>query len=358
MVTTQELDQTAVEQFAGQVVGWLNGAAIVQALSIGHHTGLLDTLAGLPPSTSEQIAEAAGLNERYVREWLGTLVTGGIVDYDPERRTYRLPPERAAAITRAAGPNNLAVFAAFMPQIALVEDRIIDAFRNGGGVPYSGFPQFQAMMAEFSGQVFDATLLDVVVPLVPGLRERLDAGIDVADIGCGSGHALNILARAFPNSRFVGYDFSPEGIAAAHAEAKDWGLTNAAFVERDVAQLDVEAAYDFITIFDAIHDQAQPRRVLKKIAQALRSGGTFLAVDVQASSNLEDNLAHPLAPVLYAFSTMHCMTVSLALGGEGLGAMWGAQQACELLAEAGFVVQDVKQVPGDITNNYYVCTKV
>jgi SAM-dependent methyltransferase len=124
-----------------------------------------------------------------------------------------------------------------------------------------------------------------------------------------------------------------------------------------VAQLDLENAFDFITIFDAIHDQAQPRRVLKNIARALRPGGTFLAVDVQASSNLEDNIAHPLAPAFYMMSTMHCMTVSLALGGEGLGNMWGEQKARELLGEAGFIVQDVKQVPGDIINNYYICTR-
>jgi ubiquinone/menaquinone biosynthesis C-methylase UbiE len=192
---------------------------------------------------------------------------------------------------------------------------------------------------------------------VPGLREQLEAGIDVADIACGSGHAINVMAQAFPQSRFTGYDFSAEGIAAGTAEASQLGLTNARFVEQDVAQLDLTDAFGFITVFDAIHDQAQPRRVLKNIARALRPGGTFLAVDVQASSNLEDNIQHALAPAFYTISTMHCMTVSLALGGEGLGTMWGEQQARELLSEAGFVVQDVKQVPGDIINNYYVCTK-
>src|SRR5215213_992863 len=130
-VTTQELNMAEVEAFAGTMVGVLNGASLALMTSIGHQTGLFDTLAGLPPSTSDQVAEAAGLNERYVREWLGAMVTGGVVDYDPTRRTYRLPPERAGAITRAAGPNNLAVFAAFMPQMAQVEDGIIDAFRNG-----------------------------------------------------------------------------------------------------------------------------------------------------------------------------------------------------------------------------------
>jgi ubiquinone/menaquinone biosynthesis C-methylase UbiE len=357
MMTTQEMDQARAEAFAGQMVGIVNGAALALMTSVGYHTGLLDTMAGLGHATSEQIATAAALNERYVREWLGAMVTGRIVEYDPTRRTYRLPPEHAAAITRAAGPNNLAIFAAFIPQMAKVEDGIVEAFQKGGGVPYAGFPQFQRMMAQMSGQIFDASLLDVTLKLVPGLTERLTSGIDVADIACGSGHAINVMAKAFPASRFTGYDFSAEGIAAGQAEAAQLGLTNARFVERDVALLDVENAYDFITIFDAIHDQAQPRRVLRNIARALRSGGTFLAVDVQASSHLHENLDHPLAPAFYTFSTMHCMTVSLALGGEGLGNMWGEQKARELLAEAGLMVQDVKQVEGDIINNYYICTK-
>jgi SAM-dependent methyltransferase len=351
------LDKAKLEAFAGQMVGYLNGGSVAMMTSIGYHTGLIDALAEMQPSTSTQIAERAGLNERYVREWLGTMVTGRVVDYDPTDRTYWLPPEHAAVITRAAGPQNLAVFAAFLPQLAQVEDGIIRAFQQGGGVHYADFPHFQRMMAQLSGQIFDATLLEVTLKLVPGLTERLAAGLDVADIACGSGHAINIMAGAFPASRFTGYDFSAEGLAAGRAEADRLGLPNARFVEQDVAQLDVENAYDFVTIFDAIHDQAQPRAVLRSIARALRPGGTFLAVDVHASSQLHENLDHPLAPAFYAISTMHCMTVSLALGGEGLGNMWGEQLARELLTEAGLVLLDVKQVEGDILNNYYICTK-
>jgi len=314
-------------------------------------------MAGLPPSTSDQIAEAAGLNERYVREWLGAMVTGRIIAYVPSTRTYRLPPEHAGALTRAAGPQNMAVFAQFFPQMGKVEDELIESFRNGGGVPYSSFPKFQAQMRELSGTIFDATLLDVTLTLVSGLTEKLKQGIAVADIACGSGHAINLMARAFPNSHFTGYDFSDDGLATARAEAQDWGLTNAQFIAQDVAALDVQDAYDLITIFDAIHDQAHPRTMLKNVNRALRPGGTLLAVDIAGSSNLEENLAAPFAPTFYAISTMHCMTVSLAYGGEGLGNMWGEQKARELLSEAGFTLQDVKQVEGDILNNYYICTK-
>jgi ubiquinone/menaquinone biosynthesis C-methylase UbiE len=356
-MTTQTIDQAKAEAFAGQMVGILNGSILALMTSIGHRAGLFDKIAQLPPSTSPQIADATGLNERYVREWLGAMVTGGIIEYDPASKAYRLPPEHAASITRAAGPNNLAAFMQFGALMGNVEDQIVDCFQKGGGVPYAAYPKFQQLMAEESAQVFDATLVDVTLPLVPGLVERLKAGIDVADVGCGQGHAINLMAKAFPNSRFAGYDFSEEGVAAGRAEASQWGLTNARFEVQDAATLNETAKYDLITVFDAIHDQAQPRKVLANISRALKPDGTFLCVDIQASSNLEENMEHPLAPMLYGVSTMHCMTVSLALNGEGLGTVWGEQKARELLTEAGFNQIDVEHVEGDIFNAYYICRK-
>ena len=356
-MTIQELDATKAEAFAGQMLGLFNGAMLSLMVSIGHQTGLFDRMAGLPPSTSAQIAQATGLNERYVREWLGAMVTGRIIEYDPNSGAYRLPPEHAATLTRAAGPDNLANLAQYIPLMGNVEEHIISAFRNGGGVPYSAFPRFQQLQAEESAQIHDAVLIDVTLPLVPGLVDRLNAGIDVLDIGCGQGHSINLMARAFSNSRFTGYDFSEDGVAAGRAEADSWGLTNARFNVKDVSTLDEPASYDVITAFDAIHDQAQPTTVLRAIAEALRPDGVFLMVDIAASSNLHENLDHPLAPMLYAVSTMHCMTVSLALDGEGLGTMWGEQLARQKLAEAGFTKVEAKQVAGDIMNHYYIATK-
>src|ERR671921_2915579 len=213
----------------------LNGASITLMTSIGHQVGLFDAMAGLPPATSQQIAEAAGLNERYVREWLGAMLTGGVVDYDPAAGTYTPPAEHAAWLTRAAGTDNLAGQAPVIPLLAEVEQPLIDCFRNGGGVPYSAYPRFQQVMAEDSGRTHDAALIDTILPLVPGLPARLEAGIDVADVGCGRGHAINLMAHAFPNSRFVGYDFSEDGIEAGAAEAKELGVTNTTFVEKDVS---------------------------------------------------------------------------------------------------------------------------
>ncbi len=356
-MTTETIDRAKAEAFAGQMVGILNGATLAFMTSIGHRTGLFDKMATLPPSTSDQIADATGLNERYVREWLGAMVTGKIIEYNPAGKMYRLPPEHAASLTRAAGPNNLAAFLQFGALMGQVEDQIVDCFRNGGGVPYSAYPTFQKLMAEESAQVFDATLIDVTLPLAPGLVARLKNGINVADIGCGQGHAINLMAKAFPSSRFVGYDFSEEGVATGRAEAGDMGLSNARFEVKDVSKLDETAKYDLITAFDTIHDQAQPRKVLANISRALKDDGVFLCVDIQASSNLEENLEHPLAPMLYSVSTLHCMTVSLALNGEGLGTVWGEQKARELLTEAGFNQIDIEHVEGDIFNAYYICQK-
>jgi ubiquinone/menaquinone biosynthesis C-methylase UbiE len=165
------------------------------------------------------------------------------------------------------------------------------------------------------------------------------------------------MAQAFPNSRFTGYDFSEEGVAAGRAEAQRMNITNAQFVVQDVAKIEQVEAFDLITAFDAIHDQAQPTEVLARISRALRPGGVFLMVDIQASSNLEENMEHPIAPMLYSVSTAHCMTVSLALGGEGLGTVWGEQLARQKLAEAGFTNVTIEHVEGDIFNSYYIARK-
>jgi hypothetical protein len=198
----QEIDAAKVEEFAERMVGVVNDGVLCVLASIGHQTGLFDAMAELPPSTSEQIAEAAGLDERYVREWLGAMTVGRIVDYEPEEAAYGLPPERAACLTRAAGPDNLALIARLVSLSGQVEEAVIECFRSGGGIPYSAYPGFHEFQAEFTSGAFDAALIDRVVPLVPGLRERLEEGINVLDVGCGAGHAINLLARAFPASRF------------------------------------------------------------------------------------------------------------------------------------------------------------
>ncbi len=192
---------------------------------------------------------------------------------------------------------------------------------------------------------------------MPGIVDRLTEGIDVLDVGCGSGHAVNLMAQAFPRSRFTGYDFSAEAVNVGRDEASSLGLTNVHLEERDVTQFDASRQFDFITAFDAIHDQAKPAQVLKHIATALRPDGFFLMIDFAASSTMHENVGNPVGPFMYTVSAMHCMTVSLAQGGAGLGAMWGEQKAVEMLREAGFDDVNVAQVEGDIFNNCYIARK-
>jgi SAM-dependent methyltransferase len=343
--------------FAKRMLRTMNEAAVALMVSVGHRTGLFDVLAAMPAATSEQIASRAALDERYVREWLAVMTTGRIVEHDGAAGTYWLPADHAAWLTRAAGMNNLATGMQYIGLMALVEDQIVDCFRHGGGVPYSAFPRFTAIMAEDSGAVHDATLIDATLPLVPGLIDRLRQGIDAADIGCGSGHAVNLMAGAFPRSRFTGYDFSDAGIAAARSEADRKGLANARFEKRDAAHLGETGRFDFITTFDAVHDQARPDLMLAGIAAALRPGGVYLCVDTSASSKLAENLDHPLGPFLYTISCMHCMTVSLAGGGMGLGTMWGEDTAREMLREAGFTSIEATRLDGDIVNTYIMASK-
>jgi len=236
-ITSNNLDQAQAKAFAERIIDVLNSGALSLMLSIGHKTRLFDTMADLPPSTSEQIAQAAGLNERYVREWLGAMVTGRIIEYDVTRGVYHLPAEHAASLTRAVEPNNLALIQQYIVLLASVQEEIVQCFFKGGGVPYSSFRQFQRLIAEESAQVLDASLLQTTLPLIPGLVEQLQMGVDVADIGCGSGHAINIMAQAFPHSRFVGYDISHEGITTAQAETRQLALTNTRFEVQDVSQI-------------------------------------------------------------------------------------------------------------------------
>jgi 2-polyprenyl-3-methyl-5-hydroxy-6-metoxy-1,4-benzoquinol methylase len=212
-------------------------------------------------------------------------------------------------------------------------------------------------MAEESDQSVVAVLVEEILPRVPGVVDALERGIDVLDVGCGSGRALNLMAQTFPRSRFTGYDLSAEGIGAAKAEARASGLSNASFAIRDVSELEIGDAFDLITAFDAIHDQAQPDAVLRGIGRALRADGVFLMQDIAGSSHVHEDRENAMAPFLYTVSCMHCMTVSLAADGAGLGAMWGRDLACRMLAEAGFGRVSVHELPHDALNYYYVARK-
>jgi ubiquinone/menaquinone biosynthesis C-methylase UbiE len=355
-----EIDAAKAEAFAGNLLSALNNGALCLMLAVGHRVGLFDVMRELPPSTSDEIAHHGALNERYVREWLGAMVTSRVVDVDPESNRYSLPPEHAAFLTRAAGADNVAVFGQYISLLGGVEDDIIECFKNGGGVPYAKFPRFHAVMAEDSGQSVLSSLETHIVPLVPGLADQLAKGVKMLDVGCGRGRIMNRLAELYPKSRFTGIDLSGEAVLVAWQEAAEKKLRNVEFIVSDLSRFDEKAeheAFDLITTFDAIHDQAKPLNVLKGIYRALRSDGIYLMQDIKGSSQVHKNIDHPLGTFLYTVSCMHCMTVSLAQGGEGLGAMWGEEKTREYLTRAGFRSIEKHELAHDIQNNWYVVRK-
>lgn len=225
----------------------------------------------------------------------------------------------------------MATTAQWITVLAQVEDDILNCFRTGGGVPYARYHRFHEVMAEESAQTVVAALADSILPLVPGAIDDLRRGIDVLDVGCGAGRAINLLAHSFPNSRFTGYDMCPEAVELAR--------------------------FDMVTAFDAIHDQARPAEVLQAIHAALRPKGVFLMQDIDTTSHLDRDMEHPIGPFLYTISRMHCMTVSLAQGGAGLGTCWGEEAARRMLRDAGFSRVEVHRLPRDFINCYYVARK-
>ncbi len=358
--TPADFDPAKAEAFAGHILNALNNGALCLMASIGHRTGLFDVLRELPPATSEEIATRAGLNERYVREWLGAMVTAGVIEVNPVTNRFLLPAEHAALLTRAAAADNMAVFAQYIAVLGGVEDDIVACFKQGGGVPYEKYPRFHEVMAEDSGQSVLSSLESYILPLVPDLTDRLARGIRVLDVGCGRGRILTRLAELYPQSHFTGMDLSQEAIAFARREASTRGMENTRFIAVDLSDFDETAepeAFDYITTFDAVHDQARPLRMLKGIHRALKPDGVYLMQDISGSSHVHKDIEHPIGTFLYTISCMHCMTVSLAQGGEGLGAMWGEEKTREYLQRAGFRSITTHRLAHDIQNNWYVVRK-
>jgi 2-polyprenyl-3-methyl-5-hydroxy-6-metoxy-1,4-benzoquinol methylase len=341
------------ETFAERMVDIYTGSMLTNMLDIGYRTGLLEA-AAKGPATSAELAARASLDERYVREWLGAMATGGIFTYDAEAKAYTLPDDHAAMLT-GDGASNVAPVSGILNHFTKHVPKLVEAFRHGGGVPYEDYwPEFTCCSSDVWRRIFDEKLVDGFLGAVPGLNDQLAAGIDVLDVGCGDGHAINVMAEAFPASRFHGYDITTAGLESAAAEAKRMGLANTNFAHVDVTALPTEPKFDVITAFDSIHDQFAPDVVLRKIREALADDGTFLMIDFKFATDVAGNIGNRFAPIHYGISVMHCMTVSLAQGGAGLGTVWGIEKACEMLDEAGF--GDVQVVDSPRPQNcIYIC---
>jgi SAM-dependent methyltransferase len=347
-------DPALADAFADEVSTIVNHGAIAVMMSIGHRLGLFQALAGRAPSTSAEIAAEAGLAERYVREWLAVMVTGGILRYDPGTARHHLPAEHAACLVRGAPLGNLAVFAQHVALLGQMQEKALTLFRTGEGTRYDDYPCFHRIMAEDSEQSVAAALSDHILPLAPGLADRLHGGIDVLDAGCGRGLAMIALARAFPASRFVGMDLCADAIDHARRAARAAGLSNLTFEVRDLTGYCEPGRFDLIASFDAVHDQKDPGALVRGLKGSLKPGGVYLMQDIGGSARLENNLDFPMASLLYAISCLHCTPVSLGQGGLGLGTMWGWETAERMLREAGFAGVERHVLPHDPLNVWFV----
>lgn len=350
------MDRDQPSSFADHLVGTLTGGALTLLISVGYRVGLFEAAAP-GPATSAVLAARAGLQERYVREWLGAMVTGGFFGYDQATGRYHLPPEHARLLT-GDGAANAAPVATMLRALGGALPDLERCFTDGAGLAPADFaPHFAAAGARPGDtwrRIYDEHLVRGFLGAVPGLTARLAAGARVLDVGCGTGHAVTVAARAFPASRFLGLDIDEHMVAMAAAERAGLGLDNAAFLVGDAAALPARPRFDLITAFDAVHDQHSPAQVLAQVRAALAPGGVFVMVDAKFSSDLAGNIGNPLAALCYAISVLYCTPVSLAGGGAGLGAMWGTERAGQMLAEAGFGQVEMLDSPRP-QNCIYAC---
>ncbi|MCF8130100.1 MAG: class I SAM-dependent methyltransferase [Deltaproteobacteria bacterium] len=356
------------ENFSEKLTDILNYGALNLGLGLGYRTRLFDIMDGFDtPQPAAIIAEKAGLSERYVLEWLGIMVTGGVVDLFNDQggqALFQLPKAHADLITRRAGNNNMGVYMQEIPLLtATVFEAVENGFKTGDGISYEMYPGFQRFMTELADAKHRQVLVSQFLPSVKSgeMIEKLKNGISVCDMGCGEGVALMLMAEAFPKSQFLGIDISESVILKATSTAKELGLRNVTFRKRDAAVLtrdrELHKSLDYVTAFDAIHDQTKPMNALEGIYAILKDGGVFSMVDIAASSDLEKNMDHPMGMFLYTVSLMHCMPVGLADGGMGLGMMWGREKAVSMLKEAGFADVSVEEIPEDPFNLHFFCTK-
>ncbi len=355
-----------MSDFAQRMTDILNNGALNLAMAIGYKNRIFDTLEDLnKPVTLVEIVSGSGLNERYLKEWLSIMVMGKIIELFQSTEgeaTYYLPPDHASFLTRKSGNNNLGVYTQEIPLLTSCAMAAVNkGFKTGEGIPFSQYPDFQQFMGQLANAKHKQVLIADFLPSVENgkLVERLKNGIRVCDLGCGNGVALNLMAQAFPKSMFTGIDNHEAAIRAGRAEALAMGLSNVIYKEADAATIHGNKAFfrqfDYVSAFDAIHDQTRPLEALKGIRYMLAPGGLFSMIDIKDFSNPAENLDHPLGAFLYTVSLMHCMPVGLNDNGAGLGMMWGQEKAEAMLKEAGFEDIEIIEMEHDGFNLHYLC---
>jgi SAM-dependent methyltransferase len=331
------VDDAKLHQFIGQMLSDLGGAASIGLVRIGDSLGLYKTLHARGPMTVGELAAEAGVNERYLREWLSHQAASNYLSYDPATQKFTLPPEQAMVFAVEDSPvymvGAFTCMSAFLDNLAKVQP----AFKTGGGVAwgYQTSCLFCAV-AEFFRPGYQNSLVSNWLPALDGVVAKLEGGARVADVGCGHGLSTVIMAKAFPKSQFIGYDFHPSSIERARAHAREHDVTSNARFEVGTAKDYPEKDFDLVTFFDCLHDMGDPAGAAAHVRQSLKPDGSWMIVEPMAGDRLEDNL-NPVGRIFYAASTMVCVPTSLAQEvGAALGAQAGETRLREVITAGGF----------------------
>jgi 2-polyprenyl-3-methyl-5-hydroxy-6-metoxy-1,4-benzoquinol methylase len=332
-----QVDENKLNQFIGQMLGDLGGASSVAMVRLGGSLGLYDTLHSNGPMTSAQLAKSAKVHERYLREWLSHQAASNYLAYDPKTETFSLPPEQAMVFVNQESPVYMMGGFDLMEALLDNQPKVQAAFKSGQGVAWG--EQAGCMfcaVARFFRPGYHNYLVQQWLPALDGVVEKLKSGAKVADIGCGHGWSTVMMAKAFPKSTFIGYDFHPSSIEEAQAHAKTHGVSANTRFEVGLAKDYPGKDYDLVTCFDCLHDMGDPAGASAHIRQSLKSDGTWMIVEPMAGDTLEQNL-NPVGRLYYAGSTMICLPTSLAQEvGTGLGAQAGEAKLREVIKSGGF----------------------
>jgi SAM-dependent methyltransferase len=337
MSSTAGLDEAKFEAFLNQAFGDLAACYGGVMVSLGDRLGLYDCLNGAGPLTSAEVAERSGCAERYVREWLNSQAAAGYLEYDPRAATYVLPPEHAAVLADRDSPTLLTPAFNVPASMWHDEDQAVRAFQTGDGVPWGAHHErLFCGVGAFYRNAYRATLVPQWLPALDGVVERLEAGARVADVGCGHGHSTVLMAEAFPNSTFYGFDTHEESIVAARANAAEAGVADRVTFATANATGYAEGGFDLICFFDCLHDMGDPVGAARHARTALADGGTVLLVEPYAADDVADNVG-PIGRLYYSASTTLCTAHAISEnGGHALGAQAGEARLAEVFAQAGF----------------------
>jgi SAM-dependent methyltransferase len=330
------VDEARLEQFMGKAVTDMAAAMTLLLMTIGDKLGIYKAMAGAGALTSEQVATKTGLNERYVREWLGNQVASGYIEYDAAKKRYTLPEEHALALADEDSPVFLGGAFDLFGATWAAEDKIADAFQTGKGVGWhEQHPRLFRGTERFFRPGYRANLTAAWIPALKGVEKQLNAGASVADVGCGHGASTIIMAEAYPNSTFVGFDYHQASVDEAEKKAAAAGVADR--TRFDVASAkDYPGSYDLICFFDCLHDMGDPVGAAEHARTALRPGGSVLLVEPYANDKLEDNI-NPVGAMFYGASTFICTPASLSQEvGLGLGAQAGEKRLRRVFKDAGF----------------------